>query len=116
MSTESCPFCRIARGEEPARIVHRDDAVIAFHDRRPAAPTHILVIPAKHLASLEELRADDAGLLDQMIQVAREAAGREGAKTSGYRLVINTGENAGQTVFHLHMHLLAGRRMHWPPG
>ena len=116
MSTESCLFCRIVRGEEAARIVYRDDAVIAFHDRRPVAPTHILVIPTKHLASLEELQADDVGLLDQMIHAAREAARREGVKSGGYRLVINTGADGGQTVFHLHMHLLAGRRMHWPPG
>lgn len=116
MSTTSCPFCRIVRGEVRAEVLHQEDTVMAFRDARPVAPIHVLIIPTKHIVSLQELRAEDAGLLDRMTSVAGDVAVRENASPGGYRLVINTGENAGQTVFHLHMHLLAGRRMHWPPG
>jgi len=114
--SELCPFCRIVRGDADATIVHRDDSVVAFRDLRPVAPTHILIIPTSHVRSLEELKAGDGGLLERMISVARDLARREGVESSGYRLVINTGPNAGQSVFHLHMHFLAGQRMHWPPG
>ena len=116
LRAESCPFCRIVHGTSRADILLHDERVIALRDIRPVAPTHILIIPVRHIASLHELQPEDEGLLDRMFSAAREIAGREGVDSSGYRLVINTGANAGQSVFHLHMHLLAGRRMHWPPG
>lgn len=111
-----CPFCRIAREEAPAEVVYRDDSVVAFRDNRPVAPTHILLIPVRHLDSLEYAGEADAGLLGRLLMVAREVAHREGVADTGYRLVINTGGGAGQSVFHLHMHLLARRPMNWPPG
>lgn len=116
MSVESCPFCRIVRGDLSAEIIHRDDIVVAFRDIRPVAPVHILIVPALHLATLEEIQPSDGGLLDHMAQTARVIAIGEHVNASGYRLVINTGGDAGQSVLHLHMHLLAGRRMSWPPG
>lgn len=116
MSSEACPFCRIVSGEQAADIVHSDDGVVAFRDIRPVAPVHLLIIPTKHIASLHELADSDAGLLGRMTSVARTLAASEGLEPSGYRLVINTGVDAGQSVFHLHMHLIGGRRMGWPPG
>ena len=116
MLAETCLFCRIIRGEAKAAIVHRDEKVVAFHDIHPVAPTHILIVPTKHLASLQELQKEDLELLGSMMAVAREVGGGEGRASGGYRLVINTGADAGQSVPHLHMHLLAGRRMQWPPG
>lgn len=116
MSTESCPFCQIVRGEASATIIHRDETVVAFRDIQPVAPTHVLIVPTKHLNSVHELQDGDGGLLGKMLALACDLAGREGLEAGGYRLVINTGADAGQSVYHLHMHLLGGRRMHWPPG
>jgi histidine triad (HIT) family protein len=116
MPEGSCLFCRIAGGEEVADVVYSDGGVVAFRDIRPVAPVHILIIPTRHMASLHELQDIDAGVLDRMTSVARDIAAREGVDSSGYRLVINTGMDAGQSVFHLHMHLIGGRRMGWPPG
>jgi histidine triad (HIT) family protein len=116
MPARSCLFCRIASGEAVADVVYSDGGVIAFRDIRPVAPVHVLIVPARHMASLHELQGSDAGILDRMTSVAREIATREGVDSSGYRLVINTGMDAGQSVFHLHMHLIGGRRMGWPPG
>ncbi|MFH1185219.1 MAG: histidine triad nucleotide-binding protein [Chloroflexota bacterium] len=116
MLAESCPFCRIVRGEAKAAIVHRDEKVVAFRDIHPVAPTHILIIPTKHVASLQDLQVNDLEFMGRMMAVAREIVGGEGEPADGYRLVINTGADAGQSVLHLHMHLLAGRRMQWPPG
>ena len=116
MAAGSCLFCRVARGEAVADVIYSDEGVVAFRDIRPVAPVHILIIPAKHMASLHELEDVDAGLLHRMTSVARDMAAREGVDSSGYRLVINTGQDAGQSVFHLHMHLIGGRRMSWPPG
>ena len=115
-STPTCPFCKIVRGEAAAQVLHRDDRVLAFRDSRPVAPTHILIIPVRHLASIQELGDSEPGLLDHMAAVARLLADSEHVAGTGYRLVINTGADGGQSVFHLHMHLLAGRNMHWPPG
>jgi len=115
-TTESCPFCRIVAGEMPAQILHRDATVVAFRDLHPQAPTHILIVPVQHLWSFDDIREDDGGLLSHMAAVARRIARQEGVNVHGYRLVINTGPNAGQSVFHVHMHLLAGRQMRWPPG
>ena len=110
-----CLFCQIASGERPATIVQRSDDVVAFRDIHPQAPTHILIIPVKHIVSVAEASVEDEGLIGRMISVAREIAQQENL-SRGYRLVINTGSQAGQSVFHLHVHLLGGRAMQWPPG
>jgi len=96
-------------------MVYQDEDVTAFRDRNPQAPTHVLIIPNEHIESVDEVRAQDAGLLGKLFVIARQIAQEEGL-TAGYRLVINTGPQAGQSVHHLHMHLLGGRRMSWPPG
>ena len=111
--TDSCLFCRIVRGEIPARIVREDEHTVAFRDIDPKAPTHVLVIPKEHVASLDEAR--DPALAGRLLLAAAEIARSEGI-TSGYRTVVNTGADAGQTVFHLHLHLLGGRKLSWPPG
>ena len=115
-SDPSCAFCRIARGETKATELYRDEWALAFRDIRPVAPIHILIIPLRHVASVQDLTETDAGLLDRMARIAGHLAEAEQVSASGYRLVINSGGDAGQSVFHLHMHLLAGRRMLWPPG
>lgn len=111
----SCAFCRIARGESPAHIIYQDAEVTAFHDRNPQAPTHVLIIPNEHIESVNQIGPADTDLLGKLLLVARKVAEQEGV-TSGYRLVVNTGPQAGQSVFHLHVHLLGGRRLGWPPG
>ena len=116
MPVETCPFCRIVRGDAKAEIIHRDDVVVAFRDIHPVAPVHILIVPVRHLATVEKIQPSDGGLLDHMAQTARAIAVGERVSSGGYRLVINTGGDAGQSVLHLHMHLLAGRKMSWPPG
>lgn len=112
--TDSCLFCRIVRREIPAKIVWEDEHSLAFRDIDPKAPTHILVIPKVHVASLNE--ADDAATIGRLALAAAAIARDEGIADSGYRTVINTGAGSGQTVFHLHLHLLGGRRLTWPPG
>jgi histidine triad (HIT) family protein len=111
----TCAFCRIVAGEESARIVHQDEDVTAFHDQNPQAPTHILIIPNKHIQSVSEVEAEDVDVLGKLFVVAGQIAHQEGL-TAGYRLVVNTGSQAGQSVPHLHVHVLGGRRMSWPPG
>ena len=111
---DQCLFCRIVRGEIPAKIVHQTDDTIAFADINPQAPLHVLVIPKRHIASLNE--ATDAATIGSLALAAAEIARREGVAESGYRTVINTNRDAGQTVFHVHLHLLAGRPLGWPPG
>jgi histidine triad (HIT) family protein len=113
---ESCVFCRIVTGEASGTILHQDERLVAFRDLHPKAPVHILIVPVKHLASLSNAEAADANLLGEMLLLAQRIAGQETVARAGYRLVINTGAQAGQSVHHLHMHLLAGRRMGWPPG
>lgn len=110
-----CIFCRIAAGEIPANVVASDDECVAFHDLNPQAPLHLLVIPRRHLSSLAAAGAADAALLGHLLVVARGLAERLGLD-DGFRVVINSGEAAGQSVFHLHVHLLGGRRLGWPPG
>ena len=110
-----CLFCQIAAGKLPATIVYRDDDVIAIRDLHPQAPTHILIIPTKHIASIAESAAEDEGLIGRLLATAKAVAQQENL-SKGYRLVINTGPQSGQTVLHLHVHLLGGRAMHWPPG
>jgi histidine triad (HIT) family protein len=111
-----CLFCRIIAGEIPADIVHTDDRSLAFRDINPQAPTHILVIPREHIESLDEATQRDEATLGHLLRVAARLANQEGLSESGYRTVINTGAGAGQSVFHLHLHLLGGRQMNWPPG
>jgi len=110
----NCLFCRVARGEIPATVVKRADGLLAFQDINPQAPTHILVIPIEHIASLDDAR-DDA-LLGRMMAFARDVARERGLAERGYRVVVNTNADGGQTVFHLHLHVLGGRAMRWPPG
>jgi histidine triad (HIT) family protein len=109
---EPCVFCQIAAGEIATPFVYEDDLAVAFRDLQPQAPEHILVIPRRHVASLKEAR--DAQLLGHLLMAAKNAAEKTGLEQ--YRLVINTGRDAGQSVFHLHVHVLGGRRMNWPPG
>ena len=111
--TDSCLFCRIVRVEIPAKIVRQDEHTVAFRDIDPKAPTHILVIPKEHVASLDE--ATDPTMVGRLMLAAAEIARSEGI-TDGYRTVVNTGAGAGQTVFHIHLHLLGGRKLTWPPG
>ena len=110
-----CIFCRMIAGEAPASIIHRDEAVIAFKDIIPQAPTHILVVPIRHISSAAELTDGDRDLAGRLIMVAVRIADEAGLR-SGYRMVINTGKQAGQSVDHVHIHLLGGRKMGWPPG
>ncbi len=112
----SCLFCRIVTREIPAEIVHENDHVIAFRDVRPVAPTHVLVIPKRHLEAVREAQDSDAELLGQVMLGARDAARALGLVSGGYRVVMNNGEDAGQTVFHLHAHVIGGRTLAWPPG
>ena len=111
-----CLFCRIIAGELPASQVHSDDTVVAIRDIAPQAPTHILLLSRKHVPSVRELGPKDRELLGKIVAVAATLAEREGVAADGYRLVVNTGRNGGQTVDHLHVHLLGGRPMAWPPG
>ncbi len=116
MKHPHCIFCQIVEREEGAEIVYQDDEITAFRDINPQAPKHILIIPNRHIRSLAQIEAQDALLLSRMIQVANDLALKEGIATRGYRLVINCGPEAGQSVHHLHLHLLGGRPMRWPPG
>lgn len=116
MPDPDCLFCRIARGEIPATIVRSDPDVVAFRDIHPQAPTHILIIPRRHIPSVSELSVEDLELVGRLFLVAKELAVVEGIAEDGYRMVVNAGPDAGQTVFHIHLHLLGGRPMAWPPG
>ncbi|HLI26164.1 MAG TPA: histidine triad nucleotide-binding protein [Chloroflexota bacterium] len=111
-----CLFCRIVSGELTSSVVYHDEQVTAFRDIRPQAPTHILIVPNEHLTSTEEVRPEHIPLMGRLIHLAGELARQEGIAASGYRLVLNTGPDAGQSVGHLHLHLLGGRRFGWPPG
>ena len=111
-----CLFCRIAAGKIPATIVHDDDLVVAFRDIDPVAPTHILLIPRRHVASAADLGEADGELLARMFAVANQLARDAGIAEPGFRLVTNVGSDAGQSVEHLHLHLLGGRTLAWPPG
>ena len=111
-----CLFCKIVAGDIPASIVHEDEHAIAFDDINPQAPTHVLVVPRRHIATLNDLGPEDAGLVGHLVTVARDVAAARGHSEAGYRTVFNCNAAGGQTVFHLHIHLLAGRNMTWPPG
>jgi len=113
---EACLFCKIVSGEIPARIIHRTDRTLAFEDIHPKAPHHVLIIPKEHVASLDEIPEEKASLLAEALLAARAIARERGIAASGYRIVLNTGRNSGQEVFHIHFHLLGGRPRAWPPG
>jgi histidine triad (HIT) family protein len=114
--SDKCLFCRIAHGEITARKVYEDDDVIAFHDINPQAPTHVLVIPRKHIPSLDDMTEGDAAIVGTTLVRAASIARDLHLNSDGYRIVGNNGEAAGQTVFHIHFHLLGGRSFGWPPG
>ena len=116
MSENDCIFCKIAAGEIPSDRVFEDDVCIAFNDITPQAPTHILLIPRTHVDSLDKAGSDDSGTLGQLLLTAANIAREKGFAENGYRVVINTNSDGGQTVFHLHVHLLAGRPFVFPPG
>ncbi|ADC89229.1 histidine triad (HIT) protein [Thermocrinis albus DSM 14484] len=115
MQVKDCIFCKILRRELPSTGVYEDELVYAFRDINPVAPTHILIIPKKHILGVQELQQEDECLVGHMFYVAKKIAEQEGL-SGGYRLVFNVGKDAGQTVFHLHLHLIGGRSMNWPPG
>ena len=111
-----CLFCRIISREIQATIVYEDEQVVAFNDINPQAPTHVLLVPRRHIESLNDLTRDDDQLVGELVRRAAAIAKQRGVSTSGFRTVFNTNVDAGQSVFHIHLHLLGGRPMHWPPG
>ena len=113
---DNCLFCKILEQKIPAKIAYEDEQVIAFHDIRPQAPQHILIIPRKHIATINDIEADDQELIGHMIFTAKNIAKELGVAEDGYRLNFNCNANGGQEVYHIHLHLLAGRQMTWPPG
>ncbi len=115
-TASECLFCKIGSGEVPADVVHRTDHVVAFRDINPQAPTHILIIPTDHIESAAAIEDGHADLLAELVQAAAHLADSEGVAERGWRLVTNVGPDAGQSVQHLHFHLLGGRAMRWPPG
>ncbi len=116
LAVTDCLFCKIIAREIPAELVFQDDLAVAIRDINPQAPTHLLIMPRKHISSLLELQDDDASLVGHLQLLATELARKEKLTKGGFRLVINCGEGAGQSVFHIHVHLLGGRPMKWPPG
>ena len=116
MSEDTCLFCRIIGGEIPTDFVHQDELCVAIRDTNPQAPTHVLVMPREHMESLNDASHRDEMLLGHLLRVGARIANDEGHAESGYRTVINTGTGAGQSVFHLHIHVLGGRPLTWPPG
>ncbi len=114
--SDDCLFCKIISGEIQGDVVYQDDDVYAFRDINPQAPTHILIVPKRHIPSMNEAASGDAELLGKLLLAAARIAKDEGVSEDGYRLVINTNRGAGQSVFHIHVHLLGGRQMGWPPG
>ena len=111
-----CLFCKIVTGDIQSEKVFENDHVIGFQDLNPQAPTHVLVIPKKHVSTINDLQDEDKALVGEMYMAARQIAADQGLAEKGYRTVMNCNEEAGQTVFHIHLHLLGGRRMKWPPG
>jgi histidine triad (HIT) family protein len=111
-----CLFCKILKGQIPASIIYEDERLIAFKDINPQAPLHALIVPKRHIASLNELAAEDDALVGEMVRRAAGIANQQGYAERGFRTVFNTNAEAGQTVFHIHLHVLAGRGLTWPPG
>ena len=116
MSEQDCLFCKIIAGDIPADIVYESDDAIAFRDINPQAPTHVLVIPRKHIATINDLAESDREIVGSLYMAAKEIAAEEGMAEDGYRAVMNCNAGAGQTVFHIHLHVLGGRQLTWPPG
>lgn len=111
-----CLFCKILDGDIPADIVHESDTTIAFRDINPQAPTHVLIIPRQHIATINDIDEEHQAVVGSLFRAAREIAAQEGVADDGYRTVMNCNQAAGQTVFHIHLHLLGGRNLAWPPG
>ena len=116
MSEKDCLFCKIVDGDISADIIYESDSAIAFRDINPQAPTHVLVIPRKHIATINDLEAGHEEIVGSLFMAAQEIARQEGIEEAGYRAVMNCNEGAGQTVFHIHLHVLGGRSLGWPPG
>lgn len=116
MTQENCIFCKISAGEIPSNLIYQDDVCVAFNDINPQAPEHILVIPRRHIASLDKADKEQKDLLGHLLLTSAELAREKGFAEDGYRVVINTNDDGGQTVFHLHLHLLGGRQFIFPPG
>jgi len=116
MSEQDCLFCKILDGEIPADIVYESDTAIGFRDINPQAPIHMVVIPRQHIATINDINPEDEALVGSLFSAARQIAADEGLSEDGYRAVMNCNAAAGQTVFHIHLHVLGGRQMHWPPG
>ena len=112
----SCLFCKITTGEITASLVYSDEHIVAFNDINPQAPTHVLIIPRTHIPTIADIGEADAGIMGRLTRVANQIAQERGIDTRGYRLVVNCNAEAGQSVYHLHLHLLGGRSMTWPPG
>ena len=112
----NCVFCKIAHGKIAAEVVYKNDRIIAFRDINPQAPIHILIIPRKHIATINDLTTADKDIIGEIFLIAKEIANTENLSERGYRLVFNCNREAGQAVYHIHLHLLGGRRMNWPPG
>jgi histidine triad (HIT) family protein len=111
-----CLFCKIINREIPAKIVYEDDRVLAFNDINPQAPTHVLVVPKRHIGTLSDLTPEDDGIVGEVVRRGAAIADERGIAAAGFRAVFNTNKEAGQTVFHIHLHVIGGRPMHWPPG
>jgi histidine triad (HIT) family protein len=116
MSSDNCLFCKILDGEIPAELIYESETAVAFRDINPQAPTHALVIPRKHISTINDIEQDDQAIIGSLYTAAREIAATDGIADDGYRAVMNCNEGAGQSVFHIHLHVLGGRRMGWPPG
>lgn len=112
---EGCLFCKIVKQEIPAKLVYEDDQALAFRDIKPVAPTHVLIIPRQHIATINDVRPEHEATMGHLYRVAAEVARREGLDARGYRVVMNCGPDAGQSVFHVHLHLVGGRILGWPP-
>jgi histidine triad (HIT) family protein len=116
MSSDNCLFCKILDGEIPAELIYESETAVAFRDINPQAPTHALVIPRKHISTINDIEQDDQAIIGSLYTAAREIAATDGIADDGYRAVMNCNEGAGQSVFHIHLHVLGGRQMGWPPG
>src|SRR5262245_15298951 len=115
-ATDDCLFCKIAKKEIPSSVVYEDDRVLAFNDINPQGPTHVLVVPKQHIASLNDLSSEHDAIVGELVRRAAAIAKERGISESGFRTVFNTNREAGQTVFHIHLHLIGGRSLAWPPG
>ncbi len=111
-----CLFCKIAEKEIPSSIIYEDGEVVAFNDINPQAPVHVIIIPRKHIEKISDITVDDAGIIGRLVLTAKDIAKEKGISEDGYRLVFNCNKDAGQAVFHIHLHLLGGRKFSWPPG